>query len=134
MTITLQDVIQADENWRKFFKDAPNNRMAMPQYNWDYINQFLGQPFGIMLEEMNDSQISRLRMLLSPYHETILKAYCIKSGIQWKPSHCKYGHKMTETNTYITTNGEGRQSKACKLCRSARRKLKYRENKLNEDN
>lgn len=44
----------------------------------------------------------------------------------------KHGHAMTEANTYTTTNGEGRESKACKLCRSARRKLKYRETKLND--
>jgi hypothetical protein len=47
---------------------------------------------------------------------------------------CKHGHLLSEANTYIATNGEGRKSKSCKTCRAARNRLAYRNAKLGASN
>ena len=43
-------------------------------------------------------------------------------GINSRKTHCNHGHKLTETNTYITPNGR----RQCRICNTARQK-KFRD-------
>lgn len=43
-------------------------------------------------------------------------------------STCKHGHPFNEANTYYYTDGDGRNKRACKLCKIIRAREKYRRN------
>lgn len=84
--VDITQIIKADDNWRNFFRDAPQQEYAMPQHSWPLVKVYLGHPdinFDLY-SELPDDAYRRFMMLLGPHHATILRVYCIKRNIRWK--------------------------------------------------